>query len=168
MIFYKHLNGLIVPEDVFLNEIKNSKNKIWFTAKSNDKNYDLNFVKNKSNGSFYLSRLKNFPLISEFIEKNIPNVILKNSYVTKCDPGYSMEKHIDTGRETAIIIPLGNNKGLLNYYYKNFLVSTCRYKGPTLSRVNVVHSATNNSNEFRYSITVEVSGSYLKNFFKYR
>jgi hypothetical protein len=168
MLFYKHLKQFDVPEELFLKEIKSSKNKLWFTAKNNSDNYDLNFVKDKPDGAFYLSRLKNFPNICEYIEKNIPNVIVKNSYVTKCNPRYAMNKHIDTNRETAIIIPLGENKGILNYYYKDFLISTCVYKGPTLSRVNVVHSAVNTSDEYRYSITVEISGSYFNNFFKYR
>jgi hypothetical protein len=78
-----------------------------------------------------------------------------------------MEKHIDANRETAIIIPLGSNKGILNFYYKNILISRCRYKGPILSRVDVVHSAVNTSDEVRYSVSIEIPGSYSFNFFRY-
>jgi hypothetical protein len=165
MFFYKNLKSFSVPEDEFLDEIKSS-DVVWFTAKNQD-NYDLNFVKDKSNGNFYLSKLKNFPKIKEFVEKNIPNSVVKNSYITRCNPRYTMEKHIDANRETAIIIPLGSNKGILNFYYKNIIISSCKYRGPILSRVDVIHSAENTSDEVRYSISVEVTGSYFHNFFKY-
>jgi hypothetical protein len=165
MIFYKHLKFFSVPEEEFLEEIISS-NVPWFTAK-NQENYDLNFVKNKDKGSFFLSKLKNFPKIKEYMEKNIPNVVVKNSYVTKCFPRYEMEKHIDANRETAIIMPLGNNKGILNFYYKDLVISRCVYKGPILSKVDVIHSAVNTSDEIRYSISIELSGSYAHNYFKY-
>jgi hypothetical protein len=165
MFFYKHLKKFSIPEDIFLNEILES-DVAWFTAK-NQEGYNLNFVKDKTNGNFYLSRLKNFPKICSFVEQHIKNAIVKNSYVTKCSPHYAMEKHIDTNRQTAIIMPLGPNKGILNFYIKDFNISSCNYKGPTLSRVNIVHSAVNNSDDYRYSITVEIQGSYFQNFFRY-
>lgn len=164
MLFYKHLEALSIPEDDFLTEITDSGKKIWFTAKKNESN-GLNFVKSKTNAGFYLSKLKNFPNISRFISDHIKNANLDNSYVTRCHPRYIMEKHIDANRKTAIIIPLGSAKGILNFYCRDFLISRCAYQGPTLCRVDVVHSAINTSDEYRYSITVEIAGSYLYNFF---
>ena len=167
MIFlFKHLDEIYVPEDVFLYEIKNKKCN-WFVAKKQDENR-LNFVKNKSNASFFLSKLKNFPFISSFINNSIPNAIIENSYITKCEPGYEMEKHIDKNRRTAIIMPLGKNKGVLNYYYKKLKIASCVYRGPILSKVDVLHSAKNTSDEVRYSVTVELEGDYLKNYFLYK
>jgi hypothetical protein len=167
LLFYKHLKNLDVPESEFLEEIKNTNNKVWFTAK-NIGQYKLDFVKNKTDAGFFLARLKHFPKITEFITSDIPEVIIPNSYVTRCAPGYTMEKHIDAGRHTAIIIPLGSNKGLINFYIKDIKISTCNYKGPTLSRVDVIHSAVNCSLDYRYSITVEIPGTYFSNYFKYQ
>lgn len=166
MFFYKHLKSIIVPENIFLDEIKSLDKNIWFTAK-NTGNYKLDFVKDKPQASFYLARIKKFPKILKFVQETFPEAIIPNSYITKCDPGYSMEKHIDAGRETAIIIPLGENKGIINFYIKDFLISKCRYKGPTLSRVDVVHSAVNISDQTRYSLTIEIKGSYWENYFNY-
>lgn len=166
MIFYKHLTGFSFPEDEFLESIIDSNKKLWFAAK-NEKNYELKFVKDKKDCGFYLARIKNFSNIVQSVCRCIPNAIIENSYITKCSPGYAMEKHIDSNRKTAIIIPLGKNKGILNFYYKKFKISTCRYRGPTLTRVDIVHSAVNVSEDYRYSITIEIAESYFRNFFKY-
>jgi hypothetical protein len=166
MIFYKHLSKFSFPENEFLEDILNSNKRLWFTAKT-EKNYELKFVRDKKDCEFYLARIKNFPRILRSVCYYIPDTIIENSYVTKCSPGRAMEKHIDPNRKTAIVIPLGKNKGILNYYYKNFKISTCEYKGPTLTRVDMIHSAVNTSEEYRYSITIEIPGSYFKNFFKY-
>ena len=79
-----------------------------------------------------------------------------------------MVPHIDPNRTTAIIIPLGNNKGKISFYFKKFKLFTYTYKSPTLTRVNILHSAENDSDQIRYSVTLEVPGSYWTNVIKYQ
>jgi len=78
-----------------------------------------------------------------------------------------MVPHIDANRQTALIVPLGNNKGRLSYYFFGKKVITHTYTGPLLSRVDLNHSAENDSPNIRYSITLEIPGSFLSNYFKY-
>lgn len=164
-LFAKHLN-VDIDELVCINEITSAPRKYWFTAKNN-KDGSLDFVKDKDDCQFYLARLSKFPKTLDIIQKHIPDLILKNSYVTKCLPMYSMIPHIDPGRETAIIIPLGKIKGSISFYLFDKKIYTYQYKGPTMTRVNINHSATNPSDTcIRYSITIEVPGSYFKNFIK--
>jgi hypothetical protein len=166
MLFFKRLKNIDVPETQLLEEIKSSNDNVWFTAKSIG-DHKINMVKDKPNGGFYLARIKKFPKVLKFVEEVLPDAIISNSYITKCYPKYIMEKHIDPGRSTAIIIPLGTNKGFINFFFKDIKISTCVYQGPTLSRVDVVHSAVNDSDEIRYGLTIEIKGSYWKNFVKY-
>ncbi len=163
--FAKHLNYNI-NEDLCYNEISSAPRKYWFTAKNEDDG-SLKFVSDKEDCQFYVARITKFPDTLNEVLKFVPDIMIKNSYVTKCAPGYSMEPHIDPNRETAIIIPLGNNKGDISFYYGGKKVYTYDYKGPTLTRVGINHSATNPSTtDYRYGITVEVPGSYLANFLK--
>lgn len=161
-LFAKHLNYTI-DEKICYDEI--IKNRVWITAKNQDDG-NLQFVEDKENCQFYIARLIKFPKTLEQIQKYVPDLIVKNSYVTKCNPHYSMVPHIDPGRSTAIIFPLGANKGTISFYGFGKKLYTYDYRGPTLTRVNVNHSATNNSNEYRFSITVEVPGGYFSNFLR--
>lgn len=162
-LFCKNLNQF---DQNFLEEIKNSNTNVWWTAKNNSDG-SLTFVKNKPEAQFYMARLKHFPKIVQKILEIYPNTIIDNSYATKCFPGYHMVPHIDPNRTTAIIVPLGTNKGKISFYKEKNKVHTHTYIGPTLTRVNILHSAENDSQEIRYSLTLEVPGSYLKNFFRY-
>jgi hypothetical protein len=166
MILFKKLKNLNpqVEEDL-LSEILSTK-AVWFTAKNN-KDGSLEFVLDKPDGQFYMSRLTKFTNLLETVKELYPGVNPKNSYVTKCFPGYHMVPHKDANRETALIIPLGNNKGKLSYYILGKKLITHTYTGPLLSRVNWYHSAENDSSDIRYSITLEMPGSFLSNYFKY-
>jgi hypothetical protein len=163
-LFCKEL-APIGNEGEFIDSI--AKNKMWWTAKNNDDG-SLTFVADKPNAGFYMARLKKFPNIVNAVLEAYPDAIIDNSYVTKCLPGYHMVPHVDANRTTAIIIPLGDNKGKISYYFKNYKIFTHTYRGPTLTRVNMLHSAENDSEKNRYSITIEVPGSYRSNFFKYQ
>jgi hypothetical protein len=65
-------------------------------------------------------------------------------------------------------VPLGHNKGKLSYYVMGKKILTHVYTGPVLSKVNWYHSAENDSVDIRYSITLEIPGSFLSNYFKYQ
>jgi hypothetical protein len=164
-LFAKQLNYNI-DEKLCYDEIVSAPRKFWFTAKNKDDG-KLQFVGDKEDCQFYVAKIAKFPNTLNEILKFIPDIMIKNSYVTKCAPGYSMEPHIDPNRETAIIIPLGSNKGDISFFYRGHKIYTYTYKGPTLTRVGVYHSATNPSaTDYRYGITVEVPGSYLANCLK--
>ena len=163
-LFLKELN-FQVNEQTCYEEIVSKGKSIWFTAKNNPGG-SLEFVKDKEGCQFYLARLSKFPLTLAEIKKHIPDVNVENSYVTKCFPGYSMIPHKDANRSTAIIMPLGNNKGKIDFFLFGKKVHTHIYTGPTLTRVDINHSAVNASDTIRYSITVEVPNSYLNNYFK--
>ena len=163
-LYCKELDPLGSEDDI-LDEIKSAGENIWWTARNNDDG-TLTFVKDKPNGGFYLCRLKRFPSIISAVLKSYPDAIIENSYVTKCLPNYHMIPHIDPNRTTAIIVPLGTNKGKISFYYKKLKLYTHTYRCPTMTRVNILHSAENDSEEVRYAITIEVPGSYFSNYFK--
>ena len=166
MFLYKKLNSISQEtEELFLTEVLNSK-VVWFTA-VNHNDGSLEFVKDKPDAKFYMARLTKFKSLSKKINELYPAANLENSYVTKCFPGYHMTPHIDANRQTALIVPLGNNKGRLSYYFFGKKIITHTYTGPLLSRVDLYHSAENDSPEIRYSITLEIPGSFLSNYFKY-
>ena len=167
MLFFKKLKPIGLPvEEEFLSEILNTK-AAWFTAKNNEDG-SLEFVLNKPNGQFYMARLTKFTNLLAKVTELYPGLNPTNSYVTKCFPGYHMVPHKDANRETALIIPLGANKGKLSYYLFGRKIITHTYKGPLLSRVDCYHSAENDSLDIRYSLTLEMPGSFLSNYFKYR
>ena len=163
-LFLKKLNFQIDEQSCY-DEIANKGRAVWFTAKNNPDG-SLEFVKDKEGCQFYLGRLSKFPVTLSEVKKYIPDVNIENSYVTKCFPGYSMIPHKDANRSTAIIMPLGDNKGKIDFFLFGKKVHTHIYTGPTLTRVDVDHSAVNASDSIRYSVTVEVPNSYLKNYFK--
>jgi hypothetical protein len=166
MLFFKKLKPLGPEvEAEFLSEVLSTKS-VWFTAKNLD-NGSLEFVLDKPNGQFYMSRLTRFTNLVDTITELYPEANLKNSYITKCMPGYHMVPHIDANRKTALIIPLGSNKGKLSYYVFGKKIITHTYTGPLLSRVDVHHSAENDSLDIRYSITLEIPGSYWANLIKF-
>jgi hypothetical protein len=166
MLFFKKLKPVGTEvEDEFLSEILATKS-VWFTAKNLDDG-SLEFVLNKPNGQFYMSRLIRFTKLVDKITELYPEANLKNSYITKCMPGYHMVPHLDANRKTALIIPLGNNKGKLSYYVFGKKIISHTYTGPLLSRVDRYHSAENDSLDIRYSITLEIPGSFWSNYFKY-
>lgn len=163
-LFFKKLNSISLDDEtMFLDEIQSSK-PLWMTAnQKDDKNID--FIKDKPNAGFFICRLKRFPKTVERLVELFPNANIDNSYITKLLPGYRMLPHKDKNRYVAAIIPLGNNKGEINYYVFNKIVCHHEYDGPILSRVDVDHSAYNSSNTERLSITLEIKGSYFENYF---
>ena len=167
MLFFKKLKSLgSEVETEFLSEVLSTKS-VWFTAKNLDDG-SLEFVLDKPNGQFYMSRLTRFTNLVDTITKLYPEANLKNSYITKCMPGYHMVPHMDDNRKTALIIPLGSNKGKISYYVFGKKIITHTYTGPLLSRVDRYHSAENDSPNVRYSITLEIPGEFWLNYFKYR
>ena len=93
-----------------------------------------------------------FRAVSPDIEKFKPN--LKKSWITKTIPGGGIFPHIDYKRRSSTLLPLGNNKGVVNYHFHYSLPSfyTFSYTGPTRIRTNITHSAKNNSSTNRYVI----------------
>jgi hypothetical protein len=164
ILYHKLKNFDTALEGVFLNEILSTRS-IWFTAVNNPDG-SLTFVKDKPDGKFYMARLTKFKNLSAKITELFPTANQNNSYVTKCLPGYHMVPHKDANRQTALIIPLGTNKGKLSYYLFGQKILTHTYTGPLLSRVDVDHSAENDSEDIRYSITLELPGTYLSNLIK--
>ena len=165
-LFYKKLNSISEDdESMFLSEIQNSK-PLWMTAnQKDDKNID--FIKDKPNAGFFICRLKRFPKITERLLELFPEANIDNSYITKLLPGYRMLPHKDKNRFVAVIVPLGTNKGEINYYVYDKIVCHHRYFGPILSRVDVDHSASNDSDTDRLSITLEIKGSYIENWLRF-
>lgn len=161
-LFLKELEFQI-DEQACYDEIVSKGRSVWFTAKNNPDG-SLEFVKDKEGCQFYLGRLSKFPVTLSEVLKYIPDVNVENSYVTKCLPGYSMIPHKDANRSTAVIMPLGNNKGLIEFFMFGKKIHSHMYAGPTLTRVDVNHSAVNVSDAIRYSITVEIPNSYLHNY----
>jgi hypothetical protein len=162
MLFYYKLKKFNTElEKSFLEEILITRS-VWFTAVNNSDG-SLTFVKDKPDGKFYMARLSKFKKLSEMLGQLFPTANQTNSYVTKCLPGYHMVPHKDANRQTALIIPLGENKGKLSYYLFGQKIITHTYTGPLLSRVDLDHSAENDSDQIRYSITLEMPGSYLSN-----
>ena len=154
------------PNFDYMEEI-NSTKVIWWTAVDNPDG-SLTFVKNKPDAKFFMTRITSFPGILERMKSLYPNMVTETSYVTKYMPGYKMIPHIDANRSTAIITPIGNNKGNLSFYVSNKKVYTHVYQGPVLARISATHSAENTSENIRYSITIGMPGSYWSNFLKYK
>jgi len=149
-------------EDAFLEEIKNSKSYYWITADGMPDG-SIGFMKDREGAGFFTARLKRFPKIVEVIKQLYPHVNVNNSYVTKMLPRYVMKMHIDKNRDTAILIPLGSNKGQLTHAMYGFKFNTHTYTGPTLARVDIPHSANNSSDEIRYALTLETPGTFKEN-----
>ena len=166
MFLYKKLNSISQEtEELFLTEVLNSK-VVWFTA-VNLPGGALEFVRDKPDAQFFMARLTKFKQLSKIISEKYPEANLENSYATRCFPGYHMIPHIDANRQTALIIPLGTNKGKLSYYFFGKKLISHTYTGPLLSRVDRYHSAENDSPDIRYSITLESPGSFITNYLKY-
>lgn len=127
----------------------------------------ITFIHDKPDAGFFIARLKKFPNIVRQVLDLFPEVVIENSYATKLMPGYNMLSHVDKNRTTAIIVPLGLNKGELVHKIFGFTVNTHLYTSPTLSRVDVHHGANNNSDQIRYALTVEVPGTFYQNYSKY-
>jgi len=149
-------------EQEFIEEIKNSKSYIWISADGMPDG-SIGFIKKSTNAGFFTAKLKRFPTIVAAINRLYPTVNIKNSYVTKLMPRYVMKMHIDKNRNTAILAPLGANKGELVHEMYGIKFNTHVYTGPALARVDVLHSATNTSDEIRYALTLEVPGSFKEN-----
>ena len=149
-------------EEAFITDIKNSKSYIWITADGLSDG-TIGFIKNKPDAGFFTAKLKRFQNIIKTVNKLYPTVNINNSYVTKLMPHYIMKTHIDKNRTTAILIPLGCNKGILTHSLYGIQINTHIYDGPTLARVDIPHSATNTSNEIRYALTLEVPGTFKEN-----
>jgi len=156
----KPLDPLI--EENFIMDIKNSRQSMWIAADGMPDG-TIGFVRDKTNAGFVTAKLKRFPNIVEEVLQHFPNVNIDNSYVTQLKPRYVMKMHIDKNRDTAILVPLGENKGELKHSLFGFNVHTHVYTGPALARVDVPHSATNTSDEIRYALTLEVPGKFREN-----
>ena len=166
LLYFKKLSSKL-NEDFALNEIMSCSKNVWWGASDEYKNGTPVFNKGTTQTKFFMSRIENFPDLTAELIKLYPCIVVKNSYVTKCKPRYQMIPHIDKGRSTAIIMPLGKNKGQLCFYQGSQVVRTVNYTSPILANVSKMHSAINNSDTDRYSITIEVSGSYYLNLVKY-
>ena len=90
--------------------------------------------------------------LSPNIENFKPN--LKKSWITKTVPGGGIFPHIDYKRRSSTLLPLGDNKGVVNYHFHYSLPPFCTiaYTGPTRIRTNVTHSSINKSSSSRYVI----------------
>ena len=82
------------------------------------------------------------------------NPNLKKSWITKMEPGGGIFPHIDHERTSSTVIPLGSNKGKVGFHLHYTLppVISYNYRGPTIIRTNITHSAYNTSNEDRYTL----------------
>jgi len=164
----KEIEGVGTERELsFLDTIKNSKNVVWVTAVMSS-NGSIQFVKDKQGAGFFTAKLKKFPSIVEEISKQYPDVVVENSYVTKLTPNYNMLPHIDKNRKTAILMPLGKNKGEIVYSVCGIPVHTHVYRGPIISRVDITHGANNTSDSIRYALTLELPGTLADNRTKYR
>lgn len=150
----------------YMSEILSTR-VIWWTAVNNPDG-SLTFVKNKPDAKFFMTRITSFPKILEKMKSMYPDMVVETSYVTKCLPNYDMIPHEDANRSTAIITPIGSNKGNLSFYLAGKKVYTHVYKGPILARISATHSAENRSPDIRYSVTIGMPGSYWSNYLKYK
>lgn len=148
-------------EEMFVEELRGGKTYFWITADGRSDG-TIGFLKTKTNPGFFTAKLKRFPKIVEAIKKMYPTVNIDNSYATKLMPRYVMKMHVDKNRDTAILIPLGSNKGTLSHLLDDKLTEHV-YTGPALARVDIPHSASNTSDEIRYALTLEVPGSFEEN-----
>lgn len=154
-------------EQTFIEEIESVNSKVWFSALQHPDG-SIDFVKNNPNSGFYTATLRRFPNIVNYISQQYPDVVIKNSYVTKMLPGYCMKPHIDKNRDTVILMPLGENKGEIDFYILNFKCHTHVYTCPILARVDKLHAANNTSTDtIRYALTLEIPGTYNENKHKY-
>lgn len=151
-----------VLEENFISEIKNGRQSIWIAA-DGMADGSIGFIKDRGNAGFLTAKLKRFPNIVNEVSKLFPNVNINNSYVTQLKPRYVMKTHIDKNRDTAILVPLGTNKGELTHSLFGFNINTHIYSGPALARVDIPHSASNTSDEIRYALTLEVPGKFKEN-----
>lgn len=166
-LFFKPLKSLpIEVEQSFTEEIVNSRKSIWLSARQHDGG-SIDFVKENTESGFYTARLKRFPNIVQYLRLHYPDVVIEHSYVTKLLPGYHMKPHIDKNRDTAILMPLGTNKGEIEFYQFGIKIHTHEYNSPIIARVDKVHGANNTSDDIRYALTLEVSGLFKENKDKY-
>lgn len=149
-------------EEDFIMDIKNGRQSMWIAADGMPDG-SIGFIRDKGNAGFLTAKLKRFPNIVTMISQLYPNVNIDNSYVTQLKPRYVMKMHIDKNRDTAILLPLGSNKGELTHSLFGIKFNTHVYTGPALARVDVPHSASNTSDEIRYALTLEVPGSFREN-----
>lgn len=156
----KEINGVDKDMEMsFLKTITNTKGVMWVTASTNSASA-VQFVKDRAGAGFFTARLKKFPSIVNEILKRYPEVVVEHSYVTKLTPHYKMLPHIDKNRKTAILMPLGENKGEIVYSKYGIPFHTHVYGGPIVSRVDIVHGANNTSSEPRYALTLEIPGEF--------
>lgn len=166
-LFFKPLQSLPYQIEVaFIDEIKNARKSVWLSARQHEDG-SIDFVKENTESGFLTSRLKRFPNIVKYLNLHYPDVVVENSYVTMLLPGYHMKPHIDKNRETAILMPLGFNKGEIEFYQFGYKLHTHQYNSPILARVDKVHGANNTSDDIRYALTLEVAGTFKENKAKY-
>lgn len=162
-LFLKPLQA--IPHEVessFIEEITSARKTVWLSALQHDDG-SIDFVKENTNSGFFTARLKRFPNIVKYLILHYPNINIENSYVTRLLPGYHMKPHIDKNRDTAILMPLGENKGEIDFYQFGFKIHKHIYNSPILARVDKVHGANNTSTTDRYALTLEVVGTFKEN-----
>lgn len=167
-IYYKKIKPICTADEEldYIKLIESRQANIpWLRFVGDQTNFKI--VRSKTSDAFGFANLKFFPEIANRVSTNIPNAIIEHSYVSRTMPRRELDRHIDKKRTTAIIVPLGPYKGSITYYPLDLFTLTHHYSGPVVSRVNVPHSVKNDSDSIRYSLTIEVPGSYWANLWQY-
>lgn len=162
--FIKELNFKI-DEELCYNEISNAANSVWISTVATE-NDGFEFIREKSNSNFFVGKLHRFPKTLLEIQNQNIEFNLEKSYITKCNPRYISTLHIDKGRNSAIIIPIGRNKGEIIFKPADDIEYRHTYTGPTLTKVDIPHGPINTSDSIRYSITLDIPGDYAENYNK--
>jgi hypothetical protein len=165
-IYYKKIKPICTfREELEYIKLIEERHAPWFMGIGDQANFKI--VRSRIVDPFGFANLKYFPDIANRVSEKIPEAIIEHSYVSRTMPFKELERHVDKNRKAAIIVPLGPYKGSITYYPFDKYTHSHNYTGPVLSRVDVPHSVQNNSDSIRYSLTIEIPGSYWKNLFKY-
>lgn len=162
--FIKELNFKI-DEDLCYDEISNASDSVWISTLATGKD-GFEFTRDKTNCNFFVGKLYRFPKTLQEIKNQNIEFNLEKSYITRCNPRYISTLHIDKGRTSAIIIPIGQNKGEIVFKLSNDFEYKHTYTGPTLTKVDIPHGPINTSDSIRYSITLDIPGDYTENYNK--
>ena len=165
-IYYKKIKPICtVKEELDYIKLIEDRQAPWFKGVGDQANFKI--VRSRITDPSGFANLKYFPDIATRVAEKIPKAVIEHSYVSRTMPHCELERHVDKKRTTAIIVPLGPYKGSITYYPLDLFTLTHHYSGPVVSRVNVPHSVKNDSDSIRYSLTIEVPGSYWANLWQY-
>lgn len=160
MIEYCRPIDIDLDEHSILHILKNHNRWIgWIWTDSG-----LVFGRKATDDAAYSAQLhKLWDKLDPYINLNGHEVDLTKSHASKLSAGCWLHTHVDIERRFAIIIPLGDNKGSIEFYEevdspKPIVVYP--YKGPTLINAAVPHKITNNSDHTRYAIQLHCSQAY--------